>query len=88
MTARTSDVDINAASVARRKQSPISFVEQVLHDPETGKPFVLLPAEREFMQHAFRLDANGRLLYPEQCFSAPKKSGKTTLSALCVLTMV
>ena len=60
----------------------------MLHDPETGKPFVLLDAEREFMRHAFALDADGRLLYPEQCYGAPKKSGKTTLAALVVLVMV
>jgi hypothetical protein len=40
------------------------------------------------MRHAFALDDDGRLLYPELCYSAPKKSGKTTLAALVVLTMV
>jgi phage terminase large subunit-like protein len=60
----------------------------VFHDPETGKPFELLLAEREFMRHAFMLDRNGRLLYPEMAYGAPKKSGKTTLAALIVLVMV
>jgi phage terminase large subunit-like protein len=80
--------EIGPESVARWRQTPISFVEDVLHDPETNAPFVLLDAERAFMAHAFALDADGRLRYPEQCYSAPKKSGKTTLAALCVLTMV
>ena len=40
------------------------------------------------MRHAFALDANGRLLYPELVYGAPKKSGKTTLAALVVLVMV
>ena len=68
--------------------SPIEFIETVLHDPETGKPFVLLPAERDFLAHAFALDPDGRLLYPEQVFGAPKKSGKTGFAALHMLTTI
>ena len=30
------------------------------------------------MRHAFTLDANGRLAYPELVYGAIKKSGKTT----------
>ena len=33
-------------------------------------------------------DASGRMIYPDLVFSAPKKSGKTTLSAIFTLTMV
>ena len=47
---------------------------------------MLLDAEREFLKHAFKLDANGRLLYPEQVFGATKKSGKTGFAALFMLT--
>jgi hypothetical protein len=65
-------------SLARWRQQPISFIEGVLNDPETKKPFVLLDAERRFLEHAFKLDDDGRLLYPEQVYSCPKKSGKTT----------
>ena len=75
------DVALDGTTLQRWRSDPISFVEEVLHDPETGKPFVLLDAEREFMRHAFALDDDGRLLYPEQCYGAPKKSGKTTLAA-------
>ncbi len=32
--------------VMKRKMTPLRFIETVLHDPETGRPFVLLPAER------------------------------------------
>jgi phage terminase large subunit-like protein len=76
------------ATMQRWRDEPILFVEEVLHDPETGKPFVLLDAERAFMEHAFALDDDGRLKYPEQCYSAPKKSGKTTLAAIVTLTML
>ena len=56
-------------------------------DPETGKPFVLSDAERQFLQLAFTLNENGRL-YPEMVFGAIKKSGKTTLAAIIMLTMI
>jgi phage terminase large subunit-like protein len=49
---------------------------------------VLLEAERAFMRHAFTLDRNGRLAYPELVYGAIKKSGKTTCAALIVLVMV
>jgi hypothetical protein len=67
---------------------PISFIETVLCDPETRKPFVLLPAECIFLQQAFQLNERGRLLYPEQVYSCPKKSGKTTIAAIHSLTLL
>ena len=67
--------------------SPTSFIETALHDPETGRPFMLLKAERDFLQHAFKTGADGRLRYPELIFGAPKKSGKTGFAALHMLTM-
>jgi hypothetical protein len=72
----------------RWRSDPVNFIETTLHDPETGKPFKLLPAERDFLAHAFRLDANGRLLYQEPVFAAIKKSGKTGFAALFMLTML
>jgi phage terminase large subunit-like protein len=72
--------------LTRRRKNPIEFIETVLHDPETGKPFVLLEAERDFLQHAFETGADGRLLYPEQVYACPKKSGKTGFAALHTLT--
>jgi hypothetical protein len=75
-------------SLAYWRQHPIAFIEQALYDPETGQPFKLLPAERDFLTHAFKTDAYGRLLYPELIYSAPKKSGKTTLAALVVITVM
>ena len=77
-----------APSLTRWRADPCAFIEEVLHDPETGKPFVLLAAERQFLGHAFRTDATGRLLYPEQVYAAPKKSGKTGFAALHMLATV
>jgi phage terminase large subunit-like protein len=67
---------------------PIGFVETVLVDPETGQPFVLTAAERLFLRHAFQLTADGRLRFPEQIWSAPKKSGKTAFAAMMLLYVV
>ena len=72
--------------LARWRSNPISFIETVLYDPETKKPFKLLPAERAFLEHAFKRDDDGRLLYPEQIYSCPKKSGKTTFAGIHTLT--
>ena len=41
-----------------------------------------------FFKLAFQLDDNGRLKYPELVFGAIKKSGKTTLAAIIMLTMI
>lgn len=79
---------IDHTTLARWRSDPISFIEEVLHDPQTGKPFVLLDAERAFLGEAFKRGDDGRLLYPELIYSAPKKSGKTTLAALFILTII
>ena len=69
-------------TLTRWQHNPISFIQQCLRDPEIGKPFKLLDAERRFLAHAFQLGSDGRLLYPEQVYSCPKKSGKTTFAAI------
>jgi phage terminase large subunit-like protein len=79
---------ITAASLAHWQRNPIAFIEHVMKDPESGKPFVLSDAERQFLALAFVLDDNGRLKHPELVFGAIKKSGKTTLAAIVMLTMI
>jgi phage terminase large subunit-like protein len=76
------------SALERWRDDPIAFIEHVLCDPETGKPFVLSDAERAFLEHAFQLEDNGRLKYPELVFGAIKKSGKTTLAAIVMLVMI
>lgn len=75
-----------SSALAHWRHHPQAFIEQVLRDPETGKPFKLLPAERTFLKYAFQRDDEGRLLYPEQVYACPKKSGKTTFGAIHALT--
>ena len=74
---------------ARRgaRVNPVAFMERLV-DPETGKRFKLLPAEREFLEHALATDRDGRLLYPEMIYGAIKKSGKTGFAAIFVITLL
>ena len=74
--------------LARWRANPIGFIQQVLINPETNKPFILLEAERAFLTYAFAIGPDGRLLYPEQVYACPKKSGKTTFAAIYVLTII
>ncbi len=86
MSASTLDVHLDQDELANWRAEPVRFIEQVLIDPETKAPFVLLRAERAFLALAFKTDDAGRLLYPEQVFGAPKKSGKTGFAAMHGLT--
>jgi hypothetical protein len=61
---------------------PAAFIEEVLFDPETNRPYILTDAQRRFLAHAFELTPDGRLRFPELLFSAPKKSGKTGFGRL------
>ena len=79
---------LDAASLARWRSDPIAFIEHVLCDPETGKPFVLSEAERRFLQARLHARRRRPAQYPELVFGAIKKSGKTTLAAIIMLTMV
>jgi hypothetical protein len=76
------------AQLAAWRSDPARFIETVLHDPETSKPFALLPSERLFIAHAFATDADGKLIYHEWVYAAPKKSGKTGFAALLTITVL
>jgi hypothetical protein len=69
------------------RPDPIVWINAVIRDPETGKPFVLLPAEIAFLEHAFQLNEDGTAKYPELVYSAPKKSGKTGYAAILTLVV-
>jgi phage terminase large subunit-like protein len=66
---------------------PVSFMDSLV-DPETDEPFCLYQEEKTFVREAFTLRTDGTLPYAEVVFSAPKKSGKTALGALCGLYVV
>jgi phage terminase large subunit-like protein len=85
---RVSTAELNTRSLAYWRAHPVEFIEKCLYDPENGDPFELLPAERQFLEHAFTLGPNGKLKYSEWRYSCPKKSGKTTFAALIIITVV
>jgi phage terminase large subunit-like protein len=80
-----SDV-LDHAALGRWQREPVSFIEEVLRNPKTGRPFELLDAQRQFFAHCWRTGPDGRLLYPEQCIGMIKKTGKTGTAAMHVLT--
>jgi len=67
---------------------PVSFIQTVLANPETGAHFILTGAQKDFLHRAFELTPDGRLKYPELIFSAPKKTGKTAFAAFVVIYVV
>ena len=79
---------LTLSALARWRADPVSFIETALINPETGRPFELLPAERAFLAHAFKTGESGKLLYSEWLYSCPKKSGKTTFAAIIILTII
>lgn len=70
------------------REHVVEFVETHIIDPKTGRPFVLLEAEKAFLRFAFQRDANGRLKYPELLYACPKKSGKTTFAGIFILVLL
>jgi hypothetical protein len=67
---------LDTSALERWRRDPTEFITEILHDPETGRPFILFEAERRFLEHAFKTGANGRLQYPEQVYGAPKKPAR------------
>jgi hypothetical protein len=74
-----------AEATKRLRADIIAFATEALHDPETGRPFILHPEQREFLRRAFELTPDGRMRFTELCYSAGKKSGKTGLAAMVAL---
>src|SRR5262245_45879062 len=83
-----SKATLTPKALTRWRADPAAFIERHLTDPETGKPFKLLPAERAFLRHALATDRDGRLRYPELIYGAPKKSGKTGFAAILTLAIL
>src|SRR5262245_60143675 len=73
-------VQAGREALERYQGDPIGFI-RALVDPETGEPFELYAAEETFLREVLTLE-DGATRYPEAVFSAPKKSGKTTVGAL------
>ena len=65
--------------------SPVTFIEKCITKSELGKPFRLLPHQKEILRLAFDFDGSGKLPWDTIVFGAIKKSGKTTLNAALTL---
>jgi phage terminase large subunit-like protein len=77
------------AARARWRADPAAFVDDgAVRDPETAEKFELNWSQRQFLAHAFKTGADGRLMHPELLYSAPKKSGKTAFAAMVALYVV
>jgi phage terminase large subunit-like protein len=79
---------LDHSALQRWQREPTSFIAEVMRNPETGQPFDLLPAQRLFFSHCWQRNGDGRLLYSEQVYACPKKSGKTATAAMHLLTTV
>ena len=75
-------------ALVRWRADPVAFIEEVLRDPETGRPFKLYGAEKRFLRKALKVTRGGRLPFPELLFSAPKKSGKTAFAAMITIYVI
>ena len=75
-------------TAAAAKRDPVDFIETVLVNPETGRPFELYPQQEAFLRRAFITTPDGRLPFSEILYGCRKKSGKTHLSAFAVLYAV
>lgn len=61
------------------------FLEQHVYDPEGGGLLRLHDEHRLALRHLSQLDPSGSFRFQDWIFSAPKKSGKTTIAAGVVL---
>jgi phage terminase large subunit-like protein len=63
----------------------IDFINAVLVNPLTKRPFELYPAQIRFFEEAFTLTPDGAFRYPEMLFGAIKKDGKSCSAAMGML---
>ena len=69
----------------RYKTDIVAFAEEQFFLAETRKPIVLQPHQRQILKDIFTANKHGRFPYETIVYSAPKKSGKSTIAALIAL---
>jgi hypothetical protein len=67
---------LEATTIDHWRRDPVRFIDEVLRDPETEKPFVLLDAEKSFISHAFQTNDDDRLLYRNKSMQRRKRAGR------------
>jgi phage terminase large subunit-like protein len=63
----------------------VGWIETFIQKSELGKPFQLYDHQRDILSKMFTFDTEGRLPYDTLLYSAPKKSGKTSINAVVTL---
>lgn len=69
----------------RYARDPVRFIDECIQVNERGRPFALTATQREVLHAAFMFNRQGQLAWSTFVYSAPKKSGKTTLNACLTL---
>lgn len=70
------------SALARWQRNPVSFINELMRNPKTGKPFELFAEQKQFFAHCWQTGDDGRLKYPEQCIGWIKKTGKTATAGM------
>lgn len=76
---------ITPATIDLWRRDIVAWAESQFILAETGRPIKLEPHQKAVLRQAFTPDKEGRLPYSEVVYSAPKKSGKTTIGAMVAL---
>lgn len=76
---------LSKSDLSRYRSDISAFAEEQFFIPETRRPIVLEPHQKRILRDIFTVDGDGRFPYETIVYSAPKKSGKTTISALIAL---
>lgn len=66
-------------------RDPVLWIDNHIKKNELGHTFTLFDHQRDILRLMFPFDSNGILPYDTLLYSAPKKSGKTSLNAILTL---
>ena len=76
---------LNTSALKRWRKDPTRFIEEVLRDPDTGRPFQLCPAESASSNTPSRPTMQAGWSTPS-LVATPKKTGKTEFAAMHLMT--
>jgi phage terminase large subunit-like protein len=79
---------ITETQLRRWRKDPVSFMETLCDPDNEARPFRLYKEQEQFIREGFTVTPQGRLPYAELVYSAPKKSGKTTLGAMAMIYVI
>lgn len=76
---------IRRSSLNQYKSDIVTFAENEFYLPETRKPITLATHQKRILRDIFVPNPSGHFPYQTIVYSAPKKSGKSTIAALVCL---